>query len=416
LVDTPPVATKRKLEQAETCSTKSACYTVLVKRHADPLFRRSRLLWPTRWQLGFVFLLMLGMSCADPSYREPDAHLPIVVGEDASTPTMSKRDAQDDGPRDARVESAPDAQLAQLPDAVPTPDAQVASIPDAATPNDAMSMPLPHDDAGDAWWARLGKTYALRIRFFGRDRALGDAAGFKHEIIMLAQVSVGEQGHVAMQTQRCSDHGVVTGPGGRTDSFHWLFPEKLPIEHFELVLRDGKVQTEAAPRTIGYEAALPSGCKPGDKLPSRPDQAWLSGGTCRCGTEPLPTFANDCRVTDADGDKSPGFSVRHMGINEGVEGARAKDSSQIVDGVLSPDGRIRGSFIENYDFLGLTCGTSACIHNDILVCPLALNPVQFEPLPDTSAAGVAWDCPAILEQVEAGRFFTTEMFTFPQGC
>lgn len=381
-------------------STERACYTPFMKRHAHSR-QRSRLLWPTRCHL-LGLLALLGLSCAEPRYvDERDQKVPAPANQDAGRPAA---DSASVGPRDAQSEVLGDARTEPSPDA-----ASIFSLSDAGTPGDAT--PIQGSDGGTEWWARLKANYALRIRFFGRDRALGETVNLKHEIIMLAKVSVDPKGRVAMQTQRCRDHGGLDGFAVK-DDFQWLYPERLPPENFELVLRDGKVQTEAAPRPIGYDPAPPSTCKPGDRVDGRPEQAWLTGGKCTCSADPLPMLSSDCRVTDPDADKLAGISVRHS-ITDKVDSARVLDSSQVVEGVLSADGRIRGKFIENYDFLGLSCGSSTCLHNDIVVCPLELNPVQFEPLSDSDAA---LDCASILTQVDQGKFFTTEMWTFPGGC
>lgn len=392
----------------------SACYTLLVKMRAHSR-QCARLLRLRRLQVAAICLLAaFAMSCAEPAYNnQSDGKVSTTASVDAD-----KTDAAPQGPMtgDASVGQTRDAEPAEASGLRPAPTSDAAISPLSPDPGPVDATSLQGADAGTQWWARLKTIYALRIRFFGRDRALGEAASFKHEIIALAHLSVDETGRVAMQTQRCRDHGALNGLGGLTDDFHWLYPERLAPEHFELVLRDGKVQTSAAPRTLGYQATSPAECKPGASLASRPDQVWIADGKCTCGAEPLPMFATDCRVTDADADEQPGFSVQHTGFEERVEGARTTDSSQIVNGVLSADGRIQGSFIENYNFLGLSCGTSACLHNDILVCPLEQNPVQFEPLPDNSPAGAAWDCSSVLDQADQGRFFTNEMFTFPSGC
>ncbi|MDB4986283.1 MAG: hypothetical protein JWN04_1461 [Myxococcaceae bacterium] len=93
-----------------------------------------------------------------------------------------------------------------------------------------------------------------------------------------------------------------------------------------------------------------------------------------------------------------------------------KDDCQMVEGKFSADGRVHASFIENYNYLGLSCGGAVCAHNEILVCPLALNPVLFEPLPALSPKDVAWDCAALLDAVDAGKLFPSDMLTFPEDC
>ena len=214
-------------------------------------------------------------------------------------------------------------------------------LADAQTPNDAMSMP--RDDAGDAWWARLGKTYALRIRFFGRDRALGDAASLKHEIIMLAQVSVRDGGHVAMQAQRCSDHGVVDR-AWRTDR---RLPLALSGEAADRAVRAGAAGRQGADRGRAAHHRLRGGVAVGVQARRQASQSSRPGLALGRNVQVRYRAIADARERLSRDRRRrrqvSWLSVRHMGINEGVEGARAKDSSQIVDGVLSRR-RIRGSF------------------------------------------------------------------------
>lgn len=125
---------------------------------------------------------------------------------------------------------------------------------------------------------------------------------------------------------------------------------------------------------------------------------------------------DDCRILDEDGDGRAGISVQHQGLLNGIEPVRALDNSQIVNGTLDPDGRIRASFIENYDSIGLGCGASPCTQAVIAACPLMLNRVLFEPLADSTADGQAWDCTALLGELDAGRLFPLEMLTFVSGC
>ena len=293
---------------------------------------------------------------------------------------------------------------------------------DAAAPITAdadVARPSEPSDAGQAsWWAPLAahENYALRARFFARDRALGNNVAFSHEILFWAKVRIDTaSGSVSMETRRCVDRGLVTSSVTLRDDFSWTYAARLSPEQHTLVLRDGKIRSESPTRTIGYEPAQPVECTPGARIAARPDQVWLRDGKCECRSEPLPILATDCRVTDADQDKLPGVAIRHVGFVNMVEGARVKDSCQIVEGVLAADGRMRANYAENYDVLDLSCGNTPCSHNDVVSCPLELNTALFEPLPDLSPSGKAWDCEQVVSEAE--RLLPTEMLGFPiTGC
>lgn len=60
---------------------------------------------------------------------------------------------------------------------------------------------------------------------------------------------------------------------------------------------------------IGYDAA-PSGCTSGvTTVAAQPEQVWTTNSTCDCprNTE-VPSSPRDCRLTDTDSDKKPGFT------------------------------------------------------------------------------------------------------------
>jgi len=284
-----------------------------------------------------------------------------------------------------------------------------SSVPDAGGGAPSNIPPGTGDHAEPRWSDALKPHYALRMRFFGHDHQLGDGVQFRHEILMLGDVSVAADGTVSMQTTRCLDHGSVTGNLLANDEFSWAKPEALPVQHYELVQQAGRIQTEAPPRAIGYVEDV-VGCSAGGTLPRQPDQAWLAS-TCTCGSDSLPQLSADCRIADDDGDGQAGITVTHTRPGAGMENARVQDNTQVRDGTIDSDGTIRASFLENYDYLGLSCGdTTPCLHNDIMPCPLALNPVIFAPIEGS------WTCDRLRSEVKAGRVFPTDMLAFPKGC
>jgi hypothetical protein len=326
-------------------------------------------------------LLAPAVACADPTYR---------TAIDAGKP----EDVAVDGAVDAGVE-------AEAP-------AKITEVANNDTPNRLQSDASV--DAG-AWWSSLAEHYAVRMRFFGHDRLVGNAAWLSHEIIMLAHLRPNAEGELDMELRRCRDHGYLDSDTlPIVDDWEWLHAQDLPPEQHRLVLRDGKVQSEAAARLIGYQDE--PACTPGAQL-SFPERSWLPNGKCDCASDPLPLLPTDCRVIDADGDSEAGFTVRRA--NGDVQNVRAKDNCQIVDGVIE-GGRIRASYVENYDYLELSCW-GPCRHNDIIVCPVELNEVLFEPISaQRTDSDQPWDCEGLLKVVDAGKVFPSKMLSFPPSC
>lgn len=350
-----------------------------------------------RWLLGGAACLALNaLACAEPSYgTATDAGAAVSAAEDGRA---SQKPTSDTGV--ARLD-APDA------------------APAAPRVDAAVVEPSPAQDAGQArWWAPLAahEHYAMRTHFFARDRALGNNVGYSHEILFWAKLKVDPAtDSVSMEMRRCVDRGMVTTSVTLRDDFAWTNAASLPPEQHTLVLRDGKVRSESATRTLGYEPTQPSACTPGARIDARPGQTWLKDGKCECRSEPLPILATDCRVTDVDGDGKAGVTIRHSGVTNMVEAARVKDGCQLDDGVLDADGSMRAVYLENYDVLDLSCGNQPCAHNDVVSCPRELNKVWFEPLPDVPPSGKPWDCAEVV--VEAERLLPIQMLGFPlTGC
>ena len=335
-----------------------------------------------------MLLTALSGSCVEPQFgsgAEGDAD---SGGARPSTQT----ERPDTRPRatDASNPVEPDAKAMEA-------DQVAAAHPDAGVPSDAATP----------WHAALAPHYAVSIRFYSKDRGLADQAIYSHELILRAEVSVDDAGKVTMVAQRCLDHGNVLAVGLK-DDFEVIHPELLTAQTFELVVRPDGLRTEAPGRRHGF-VAQPTECTPGTRM-RVPDRPWLRDGMCECRATALPTLADDCRIVDEDKDNKAGISLQHRGLRNDIEPARLLDSSQIVAGVLTPDGRIRASYLENYDSIGLDCGASPCSQTAIAVCPLMLNPVLFEPLAASS------DCASVLAEQAAGRLFQLPTLTFVSGC
>lgn len=331
------------------------------------------------------FFALTGLSlsslggCTDPAFRD----LPDCDG------------AACDDAGDLRDSGASDA------DADPEIDETIDAKSDASTP----------------WGADMVGQYGIRVRFYSLSSA--DGSRFDHEIIMLARIARdGATGRVDMTTQRCKDEGHTISKSlpGAKQTFSWPHAADLPDEHFELEFDGNAFHTVADPRAIGYVEKQPEGCVTGNTLPARPDQVWQKNCTCR--NDPLPVFADDCRVTDPDRDKSPGVTTLQEGIIvDGTNFVRAQDRCRIVNGTIAKDGKHRANYIEDYDYRELQCAGGNCLQIPVTACPVGLNPVEFQrlgALPNPN--GGAWDCPSLVAGSTSGALFSSEPVHFPEAC
>jgi hypothetical protein len=325
-------------------------------------------------------LLTLYVGCSDAQYDG--------AGPDASR--MSE-------PADGKIEDAGQ-------DAKPSLDATMVSreTGPVETPDAAPTEP--------AWHSQLAKNYAIAARFYAKDRGLADQALYSHEIWSLAKITI-EGDRVSMETTRCLDEGnVIAIAVGLKDDFWWPNAQAIPPQRYDLVMRPDGLRTEAPATPIGFRREQPGGCDTANtvKVDGRP---WLKNGSCECRKDELPLLATDCRVVDDDGDDRPGVTVNHKGVLNEPENTRTLDNSQITKGQLSADGSIRAFYLQSYESLSLMCGAEACTRAEIASCPLELNPVDFEPLPDGE-----WDCKKMLAEQAAGRLWTYPPLVFVSGC
>lgn len=364
-------------------------------------------------------LLLGAAACSTPFYESDE-------GGDSSGRCVS--DACDG---DAEVADPPDGGLpreeadstpprTEQDDASAAMDASSEREPEGGAPDGGFADERDGSSSG-AWPEDILGTYAVHIRFYSYLESVIGRAALLHEVVYLAQIADEADGRVFMEATRCRDYGRSRLPSV-SQEFVWRWPERLPAERFEVAYIEGEFRTEAQPRAIGYRPEAAAECSSNLTLPAYPDQTWLRS-TCQCGNGGLPTSIDDCQVSDPDGDDLPGFTVDVRGdVTSGENYARTKDATQIVHGKLSSSRRHTAKFVENYDYLVMDCKRTASFDCGVAggrvePCPFELNPVSFEPLSPQAPDGAEWTCATVLEQMESGRLFATEMLSFPDsGC
>lgn len=303
---------------------------------------------------------VLALACSDPTYNQPP---------DAGEPLPSaQRDAQPSPLADANT-----------PAAMNTPDAANSSPVDAGACTDCGSF--------------ASGQYVVVARFYGSAAASG-GGWFSEESIALVDVQ-SVSGQPRMRWRTCAYRGQIVVPVFPTISYAVSSPESFPERTFDLTVSGDSFQASAPASLIGYETV--TGCAAGTSQ-SHAERAWLFAGQCSCPNSELPpTLPGDCRVIDADNDGNPGFTVVFSGGTENASYTRIRESSQIVNGRLSPDGRHVAQLLSITDTFQLSCQREPCSRSSAQVCPAERNPVRFLPL---AAKDLDWDCAGAVAAAE----------------
>jgi hypothetical protein len=103
-------------------------------------------------------------------------------------------------------------------------------------------------------------------------------------------------------------------------------------------------------------------------------------------------------VIDSDADGEPGFTAQFTGASENFVHSRIRDASQIVNGLISPDGRHSAQLVAAFDSYQLSCAVEPCNRSSVQSCELENNTVRFLPLP---ARGTEYACEDALKALDA---------------
>jgi hypothetical protein len=290
-----------------------------------------------------------------------------------------------------------------------SPDANGPShAADAATSPDAQGQ---HDAAAGApldWQAKLRGRYAVRAFSFAR----AGAPQSREDVLLVSIEAVG--GELRLIEQTCASsfgwnagslvaRAVLRSPEARS-------PRSLRVEY------DGQYwSTLSDVYTHGYASSPPQACAGGASATPSAEQGWITG-SCRCESGALPSGADDCRVTDPDGDDKPGFTLDVVvGGFPSEYYVVERQLDRYVNGTIAESGlHVAFTAKESQDALVGCLGT--CDLTPPQACPpVGANYAWFAPLPELDAGGADWTCAAVMGALPE-LFRDRPAPAFPQGC
>lgn len=342
----------------------------------------------------FVACLVLLVGCTEPRFTGLESDAGGELCRDAACEVRSDAARDAAASRDARLLSEPEGgSVAQLEEdgSVEPPlaaDASLSPSGDGGTASERARELL------------IGK-YAVRARFYARDLLTG-ASSLAQEITWLADVDTGANGALQLLAKTCDDHAVNTGGPLQPIRATLLFPDKVAVRRFELVVADESFSTIGEPLLIGYtESVAACDGKAGQTIVG-------PSGSCVCAPTSgrPPVRANDCRVYDSDEDGHPGYSVELTGGIMRTDYVRHRDMSQMVNGKISADKKHTAIYRFNHDHYTLECGGSAtCGVSEYEPCLQDQSDVLFAPLDPLMPSGAEWTCAEILRKSAASELF-----------
>lgn len=339
-----------------------------------------------------LLLALHSLGCTDPSYERAlkggKSEEQSPRGDAATEEPTREADAGHVG-AEARLDAG-------TPPKAPTSaevDAMVMFVP----PKEQVMTPvLPAQPVPASAAADLNGHYAVMHRFFAKNEVA--FSWFAETAINLAEIRADESGKLTLYMDVCryESKGAIL-----TEAFQGHGDTSiLPDYSAALAVEGTTFRTIRAATPFGFEPLSAESCPPGKKvqLPNRP---WTGAQGCTCPNpaQEIPTSGQDCRVTDPDKDNKPGLTVRWEGSPiEGENFTVTLDSSQFVDGVISPSGRHTAHFQWGVRAMHLKCESGLCGEGVLEVCPAKDNPVVFQRLvsrPD----GSPWTCETMLREI-----------------
>ncbi|MDB4989403.1 MAG: hypothetical protein JWN04_4581 [Myxococcaceae bacterium] len=258
-----------------------------------------------------------------------------------------------------------------------------------------------------AWAEKLLGDYAVRLRIFGHETT--SSTEVSHETLSVVQVKFDAQlGLVSFVTQMCRDSAtLILGAKAGVK-----YPELYPPRKLRVDFKDGVFSTSSiGSSAVGYTEGAPSGCSPGLRVRASAAQVWLADGMCDCPSNTdLPKLSTDCRLTDPDADKQPGFTVSLYGTYSSSDYCVTRDDSQFVIGMIDPQGHHTASYAVIQDSWQVECPDGTCTRAHPVVCKPVYNTVAFAPLAPRSD-GAIWSCADMLR--EGAGDLPTDPLVFP---
>ena len=378
-------------------------------------FRRAgHALWAGLW--------LVSAACAEPSYKDkeeggqaesaPDGGAAAARTSDGAAaaseagPTKTGRDADSPGRLDAesRAQDASSEPLTELPPGVG--DASLAG--EASTSEPAPDASLP-DPQAPSWAPTLLGSFAMQTYTFSAE----GSAITTGRVRSLVDIQAGPAG-LEMIVRDCDDYS--SNAAGTVQVAH---PERLPPTRYVVKFQPDSFSTEQVTAAVGYELDAPPACagKPGERIEKRPFQTWITGSTCKCPGETLPSM-EDCRVVDSDDDKLAGYTV--IGSAVGLAGTEVYGVtlgvSEFLNGQPSANGGFTAQQQRTVSSLQYDCRPRPCFNlsGTSNSCGPAQSSVVLTPLAGRAAPSGGWSCAAVLSR--SGELFPGVPPAMPASC
>jgi hypothetical protein len=201
-------------------------------------------------------------------------------------------------------------------------------------------------------------------------------------------------------------------------------PSSMPPLRQRLVFDGDELATMPLDVAQGYDSSARE-CegKPGQSVPKRAYQTWITGPSCTCPGPAVPPRVDDCRITDPDGDRLPGYTtffdaIPPLGDAE-IWGVSAYHTA-LVGGVRAADGSIIAKVRANETAQQFGCSVGPS-PNDCLQftgtaasCAPEYNRAELVPLGALPVPGEGWTCDAIMARI--GELFRAPEPTPPGRC
>jgi hypothetical protein len=225
-------------------------------------------------------------------------------------------------------------------------------------------------------------------------------------------VEVGDR--LELRTQLCGKESSSLGL-----TTYLRTPDAWPETRHRVVLgRNNTWSTEERAWSVGYDRDGYAGCagRRGARVPKRPEQTWIRGDTCVCGSTSSAPTLDDCRVTDPDRDGAPGIAFKYRGTPDAdtwVAHTGMVSRTHYENGKVDPHGEHYASLdVDEYTYQ-LACEPSACNLPSISSpCTSEYNGSQFRRLPLHPATQAKWTCSDLRSSIAS--FFTPPLA--PSRC
>lgn len=281
----------------------------------------------------------------------------------------------------------------------------------AVNPNPDPTPPAP--SGLPSWAGPLLGRYAARTHAFAVHQ--NGTMMFGHQLALVDFVQVGNG--VEMRSRVCDQVA-----GSRAGTVTLKTPEAYPEVRREVSYANGRFSTSPNPLPTGFLREGVSECRgrEGQYVAKRPEQRWIAGSSCRCPRNQYDVpRADDCRMTDPDGDGNPGLAY---GRGNPFLGGSFEVSSHMVtvtrshllNGLIDPNGNHQAQYRSDEMAYEIQCASGPCPEpRPADPCTPNYNATKFVRL-GAAPSGGEWTC--ALVRASESRFFSEPRAPTPSRC